>query len=83
MRRLSCRTIRKGRCYAGFNPAFRQHIALFEAVMQGQHSLPGFRNEDVMRHVFRGKESPGDAMRFSGRTTRLLKRLQAHGLIST
>ena len=35
--------VHKGRRYAGFNPARRDDIRLFEAVMSGDHLLKGFR----------------------------------------
>ena len=36
-----------GRRYAGFNPARREDIQLFQAVLAGEHLLRGFYNADI------------------------------------
>ena len=41
----------KGRTYRGFNPADVNDLALFAAVLTGEHALMGFRNHDIREHL--------------------------------
>ena len=40
------------RASRGFNPAAPSDLALFAAVLRGEHTLQGFRNRDVRTHLF-------------------------------
>jgi hypothetical protein len=72
----------QGRSYAGFNPARRQDVQLFQAVLRGEHLLHGFRNADI-RRVLYGQAKEGTApRRHSAAVGRLLKRLQVRGLLA-
>ena len=78
---LARRKISKGRSYAGFNPARREDVDLFAAVLRGDHLVRGFRNADIRVALFgeprgRNKASREELRaRQSLRVTRLLKRL--------
>ncbi len=39
--------VKAGRSYAGFNPASRLDVNLFETVLDGNHVVRGFRNADI------------------------------------
>ena len=72
-----------GRCFAGFNPARRQDLDLFAAVLDGDHLLTGLRNADIRQRLF--GPDPRDTTerrRRSAAAGRLLKRLHVRGLIA-
>jgi hypothetical protein len=71
-----------GRCYRGFNPAAKQDVKLFSAIMRGEHAIMGFRNRDIRGHLFAKAPDPITAMRQSARVSRLLKLLHVHKLIA-
>jgi len=71
-----------GRSARGFNPAARADIALFRAVLRGEHSIMGFRNVDIRRQLLPESRDPAERRRRSARVTRLLKRLHGHRLIA-
>jgi hypothetical protein len=74
--------VHKGRSYRGFNPASRNDIRLFEAVMSGDHLIQGFKNADI-RNLLWGKcRGQNDRRRQANAVTRLLKRLHVRGLIA-
>jgi hypothetical protein len=71
------------RSYRGFNPAADEDIALFKAILQGHHTLHGFRNTHVRAALFpHASTHPADARRLAGRVRRQLKRLHVRGLIA-
>lgn len=79
---LARRQVVGERSFAGFNPARREDVALFRAVLQGDHLLHGFRNRDVRCQFC---APPGDAQerrRQAAKVGRLLKRLHVRGLIA-
>ena len=47
--------VKAGRSYAGFNPASRSDVKLFESVLDGNHMVRGFRNADI-REVLYGND---------------------------
>ena len=71
-----------GRSYRGFNPANEDDLALFAAVIRGEHALMGFRNQDIRRHLFTTPRTPDLQRRQANRVSRLLKRLHTHQLIA-
>jgi hypothetical protein len=74
---------RNGRSQRGFNPAAKDDIDLFAAVLRGEHALHGFKNEDVRTQLY--GPLPRDAAELARqrrRITRMLQRLHAHGLIA-
>jgi hypothetical protein len=62
-----------GRSSAGFNPARREDVRWFAAVLDGDHIARGFRNKDI-RAAFYGSATP-TVPRHSAAVGRLLKRL--------
>src|ERR1700722_3225001 len=61
------------RSSAGFNPARREDVRLFAAVLDGDHLARGFRNQDIRAALF-GSTTP-TTTRQSAAVGRLLKRL--------
>jgi hypothetical protein len=70
-----------GRNSAGFNPACRNDLELFAAVLDGDHVAQGFRNKDL-RRALKLATTGDDARRASAAVSRLLKRLHIRGLIA-
>src|SRR3954447_20906611 len=74
--------VQAGRSYAGFNPARRQDVALFRAVLQGGQALQGFRNADIRQALYAATKDPTQRRRHSAAVGRLLKRLHVRRLIA-
>ena len=68
------------RSYAGFNPARREDVRLFAAVLDGDHIIRGFRNRHVRTSLF--GETPDHPARRSAAVGRLLKRLHVRQLLA-
>jgi hypothetical protein len=67
-----------------FNPVARDEVQIFRALLAGQHMIRGFSNPDIRQIL---QDSPhlngvADPKRRSAKTTRILKRCHAHGLIA-
>lgn len=79
---VSRRIVREGRHYRALRPIDPQEARLFAVLLDGQFLLQGFRNKDIRRRLLpcRG-DDPLARKKASGRTTRLLRLLRAHGLI--
>ena len=77
-------TTPSGRTAKAFNPLSRDDIQLFHAVMDGEHTIRGFTNQDIRQHLSRTAHLSAltDAKRQSAKVTRLLHRFHAHGLIA-
>jgi hypothetical protein len=70
------------RPYRALHPVSPQEASIFAAVLCGQFLLKGFTNRDLRQRL--GANPAGEVQerrRESGRTTRLLRLLRAHGLI--
>jgi hypothetical protein len=80
LRQLTEAKVVAGRSLAGFNPARREDVQLFAAVLDGDHIARGFRNRDVRTALF-GADTK-DSPRCSAAVGRLLKRLHARQLIA-
>jgi len=79
---VSRRVVKDARPYRGLRPVSREESAVFEAVLSGQFLLRGITNRNVRECL--GEPEPRDereSRRQSGRITRLLRLLRAHGLI--
>lgn len=71
------------RSYRGFNPAAQTDLALFKALLKGEHHLHGFRNAAVRAALY--PAAPTDTptqRRLAARVHRALKRLHVRGLIA-
>jgi hypothetical protein len=73
LRQLTEPKIVAGRSSAGFNPARREDVRLFAAVLDGDHLARGFRNKDIRAALY-GSATP-TVPRHSAAVGRLLKRL--------
>ena len=80
--RLAERKVVRQRSYAGFNPASREDVRLFEAVLHGDHLLRGFYNRDIRQLLALDDKQPHLIRRHAARVGRLLKRLHIRRLIA-
>ena len=79
---LSVRIIRRGRSYRGLRPIGRKDAEVFRVVLSGDFAIQGFRNKDLRERLGLGNpKDPVARHRASGRITRHLRLLRAHGLI--
>jgi len=80
----ACNKVRKkGKSYRGLNPWQADDFKLLTFLTKGEHALNGFRNRDLRDWLYReAKDLPKDQQRkYSGRVTRRIKMLRAHGLV--
>jgi len=82
MQRLARPIRRAKRSYRGFNPASEEDVELFAALLRGEHTIHGIRNQDLREHLFSAPRDGARRRRDANRTSRLLKRLHVHGLIA-
>jgi hypothetical protein len=81
---LAQRTQWQGRSVRALNPLSPQDLAVLEAVNRGEFVLNGFRNRDLRAVLFpdSANATAEESKRLSGKVTRLLRMLRAHGLIT-
>lgn len=80
--RAVCRPIQKdGRRHRALNPWSAQDAALLEIISRGEWMISGFRNRDVRVALHPQPVAAAELRRQSGRVTRALARLRAHGVI--
>jgi hypothetical protein len=73
---------KEDRPYRALRPVSPAEAAVFAVVLQGQFLLKGFTNRDLRQRLGASQAAEAkDRRRESGRTTRLLRLLRAHGLI--
>lgn len=79
-----CRpSARGGRHVSAFNPVARFELALFKAVLPGEHAIVGFRNADITRRLYpHPPDSTVETRRRSARSSRLIAKLRGHGLVA-
>jgi hypothetical protein len=82
LRQLTEPKVVEGRSYAGFNPARRDDVRLFQAVWDGDHIARGFRNGDIRQPLFGLLKTSGQQRRASAAVGRLLKRLHVRHLVA-
>jgi hypothetical protein len=82
LRQLTEPKVVDGRSYAGFNPARRDDVRLFRAVLDGDHIARGFRNGDIREPLFGRPLRPAQKRRASAAVGRLLKRLHVRHLVA-
>src|SRR3954471_3538792 len=70
------------RSSAGFNPARREDVRLFAAVLDGDHIARGFRNKDIRAPLFGRLLKPTQQRRASAAVGRLLKRLHVRHFVA-
>lgn len=80
--RRVCQPIRKeGRRYRALNPWSAEDATLLETIARGEWVVSGFRNRDLRATLYPGQASAVQQRRQTGRVTRALALLRAHGLI--
>jgi hypothetical protein len=82
LRQLTEPKIVEGRSYAGFNPARREDVQLFRAVLDGDHIARGFRNGDIREPLFGHPKLSVLQRRASAAVGRLFKRLHVRHLVA-
>jgi hypothetical protein len=82
LRQLTEPKVVDGRSYAGFNPARRDDVRLFRAVLAGDHIARGFRNGDIREPLFGVRRKAIEQRRASAAVGRLLKRLHVRHLVA-
>lgn len=77
-----CRAVEvHGRRHRGLRPFDPDEVRLLEAVSRGEFLISGFRNRDVRVALYGQTEDATERRRESGRVSRKLALLRAHGLI--
>jgi len=72
----------KGKPVRGMNPLGAADAALLAAAGRGEFLINGLRNRDLQGLLFAGPtDDPAERRRRSGRVTRKLRMLRAHGLV--
>lgn len=66
--------------FSGLNLLSPETIEIFKSVMDGNHLINGFRNKDIRKLLY-PKYKKDNLKKLSSKTTRLLRKLKAHGLI--
>jgi len=56
-------------------------LVLFETISRGEFVTAGFRNRDLRAHLYSPPKTPVDQRRLSGKVSRQLRLLRAHGVI--
>jgi hypothetical protein len=82
LRQLTEPKVVDGRSDAGFNPARRDDVRLFRAILDGAHIARGFRNGDIREPLFGRQIKPSERRRASAAVGRLLKRLHVRHLVA-
>ena len=82
LRQLTEPKVVEGRSYAGFNPARREDVRLFRAVLDGDYIARGFRNGDIRGPLFGTPKAASEQRRASAAVGRLLKRLHVRHLVA-
>lgn len=73
----------QGRRRRGLQPLSRDDQALFQAVLRGEHAVRGFRNGEVAERLYGPMpKDPAERRRRSGRVSRRISLLRAHGLVA-
>ena len=73
----------QGRKRRGLQPLSRDDQALFQAVLRGEHAVRGFRNGEVAERLYGSRpKDEVERRRRSGRVSRRISLLRAHGLVA-
>ena len=81
----ACNKIKKGgKRYRGLNPWQTEDYRLLTFLVKSEHAISGFRNKDLRYWLYPRSKDVVDQRQqrsYSGRTTRRIKLLRAHGLV--
>lgn len=76
-----CKKIEKGnRTYTGFNPLSEETELLFRGIFNGGNHINGFTNASIRKFIY--PDAFDNDIRLRNKTTRILAKLKAFGLIS-
>ncbi len=77
------KVVKNGKRYRGFNPWQQEDYRMLMFLTKGENAINGFRNHDLRKWLYREskKANKKQQKKYSGRTTRRIKLLRAHGLI--
>jgi hypothetical protein len=78
---VSTPVIDAGRRFRAMRLSDPADLAVLAAISRGEFVTAGFRNRDLRRLLSAQPKTPADARRLSGRVSRLLRLLRAHGII--
>jgi hypothetical protein len=79
---VSRRVVKDQRPYRALRPVTPEEAKLFQAVLSGRFLLRGFTNRDLRQSLGQPRTAdPRELHRQSGRMTRRLRLLRAHGLV--
>lgn len=78
-----CQSIRwKNQTIRGLRPWTSHDRTLLQAINRGEFTVNGFRNRDIVAHLYCSTSDPSEAKRRAAATTRKLRMLRAHGIIA-
>ena len=80
----ACNKVVKGcKKYRGLNPWQKEDYRLLMFLAKGENTLNGFRNHNLRKWLYPESEQvpPDERKKYSGRTTRRIKLIRAHGLV--
>jgi hypothetical protein len=73
----------RGRRHARLNPVSKQDLALYRAVMAGEHAIVGFRNHHITERLHpRPPRDDTEARRRCQQVSRQIQKLRGHGLVA-
>ena len=77
------RVVKEGKKYRGLNPWENEDYQLLMFLARGENTLNGFRNHDLRSWLYPESQDcrKDEQKKYSGRTTRRIKLLRAHGLV--
>ena len=75
--KISQRTEINDRVYSGINILNEENLKIFSEISKGEYLINGFTNKMVRKNIFENSEDK----KTINKTTRLLSKLKAHGLI--
>jgi len=73
--------VRRGRRHRALNPWNDADATVLQTIARGEWTVNGFRNRDLRAALYKRTDDADERRRESGRVTRLLGLLRAHGLI--
>lgn len=77
-----CRPIvRRGRRHRALNPWSEPDATVLQTIARGEWTINGFRNRDLRAALYQQTKDLAERRRQSGRVTRVLALLRAHGLV--
>jgi len=80
--RVSYSKVQQGRAYRGLRPVSAEECRIFGILLDGSFLLAGFSNQQVRQRLYQGSLADHEEQkRRSGRMSRYLRLLRAHGLI--